>query len=171
MDTGILDATTQHLSFRLGEELFAMEIGKVREVIEFVPVTKVPHTPDFMRGVINLRGGAVPVVDMKKMFGMGETERSINTCVIITEISMGGKDVLLGAMADAVDEVFDLLPEDIQPTPKMGTGLKADILRGMGRKGEKFVLILDSDRAFSVQAMEGIKSAGREIESTVIDLG
>src|SRR5512136_666730 len=91
--------TTQYLTFKLRDEVFALDIGKVREVLDFTTVTKVPQTPDFMRGVINLRGNVVPVVDMRLKFGMQMTEKSVNTCVIITEIDVDGETTVIGTLA------------------------------------------------------------------------
>lgn len=149
--------STQYLSFNLGDEVFALDISKVREVLEFTTLTKVPQTPDFMRGVINLRGGIVPVVDMRLKFGMGETQKAINTCVIITEVELDdGETTVLGALADSVQEVFDLKGEDIEPAPRLGTQLNTEFLKGMGKKDGEFVLILDIDRIFSQQEMEHV---------------
>jgi purine-binding chemotaxis protein CheW len=111
-ETGIAEMT-QYLTFKLDDEVFALDIGKVREVLDFTTVTKVPQTPDFMRGVINLRGNVVPVLDMRLKFGMSMTEKTVNTCVIITEIEVDGEKTVVGAMADSVQEVLDLEPEQI----------------------------------------------------------
>ena len=100
--------TTQYLTFKLGDEVFALDITKVREVLDFTTVTKVPRTPEFMRGVINLRGSVVPVVDLRLKFGMTRTENSVNTCIIITEVTVDGDTTILGCLADSVQEVLDL---------------------------------------------------------------
>ena len=160
MATSTIEHATQYLSFRLGEEIFALDIGKVREVIEFVSVTKVPQTPDFMRGVINLRGGVVPVIDLKQKFGMSQTEKNINTCVIISEVKVEGEILVLGAMADAVDEVFDLAADDIEPSPKIGTQLNTEFLEGMGKKDGEFVLLLDIDKVFSQDDIDLVQKSG-----------
>jgi len=162
MTTDAIDRTTQYLSFNLDDELFALDISKVREVIEFTSVTKVPQTPDFMRGVINLRGGVVPVVDLKEKFGIGQTEKTINTCVIISEVSIDGDIIVLGAMADAVDEVFDLLPENIEPSPRIGSQLNTEFLRGMGKKDDEFILILDIDKVFSMDELDLVQQVGKQ---------
>src|SRR5512137_1772554 len=94
--------TTQYLTFRLDEEIFALDVAKVREILEYSTVTKVPQTPDFMRGVINLRGSVVPVIDLRLKFGMTATEQTVNTCIIVTEVGMEGETILLGALADSV---------------------------------------------------------------------
>jgi purine-binding chemotaxis protein CheW len=140
---------TQYLTFTLDEEAFALEIGKVREVLEFSNITKVPRTPDFMRGVINLRGSVVPVVDLRLKFEIGHTENTINTCIIITEVVVDGEIVVLGALADSVQEVIDLAAEQIEPPPKIGARLSTDFIKGMGKRGEEFLIVLDIDRVFS----------------------
>ena len=104
--TGIIE-TTQYLTFKLDDEIFALDIGKVREVLDFTSITRVPRTPDFMSGVINLRGIVVPVVDMKLKLGMTRTEKMINTCIIIVELELDGDMVVLGALADSVQEVIE----------------------------------------------------------------
>jgi purine-binding chemotaxis protein CheW len=155
-------ATTQYLSFNLGEELFALDISKVREVIEFLTVTKVPQMPEYMRGVINLRGGVVPVIDLKQRFGMEMTAKTVNTCVIITEVRVDGEPIILGAMADSVDEVFDLYANQIEPAPKIGTHLNTDFLKGMGKKDEEFILILDIDKVFAAHELSMVQKAGEQ---------
>ena len=153
--------STQYLSFNLGEEVFALDISKVREVLEFTSVTKVPQTPEFMRGVINLRGGIVPVVDMRLKFGMDETRKAINTCIIITEVELDeGETTVIGALADSVQEVFNMNAEDIEPAPKLGTQLNTAFLKGMGKKDDQFVLLLDIDRIFSQQEIEAVVETG-----------
>ncbi|HBA88310.1 MAG TPA: chemotaxis protein CheW [Geobacter sp.] len=156
--------TTQYLTFKLEDELFALDIGKVREVLDFTSITKVPQTPDYMRGVINLRGSVVPVVDLRLKFGMAMAEQTVNTCVIIVEVELEGERVVMGAMADAVQEVMDLEPDQIEPPPRIGTKLNTDFIKGMGKHNEQFIIILDIDRVFTngelelVQEMEGAKA-------------
>ena len=145
--------TTQYLSFTLAEELYAVEIGKVREVLDYLKPTKVPRTPGYMLGVINLRGGAVPVIDMRKRLGMESTETTVNTCIIIVEVITGTDTVVLGAMADSVQEVFDLDATQIEPSPRIGTQIRTEYLKGMGKHNERFVLLLNIDRVFSDEEM------------------
>jgi purine-binding chemotaxis protein CheW len=140
---------TQYLTFKLGEEIFALDIAKVREVLDFTTVTKVPRTPDFMRGVINLRGSVVQVVDMRLKFGMTRTENTVNTCIIITEVTVDGETMVLGALADSVQEVLDLEPGSVAPAPRIGTKLRTEFIRGMGKQNERFIIILDIDKVFS----------------------
>jgi len=127
--------TGQYLTFKLGDEVFALDIAKVREVLEFDKITKVPQTPEMMRGVINLRGSVVPVIDMRLKFGMGRTQKTVNTCIIIVEIHLDNEATMIGALADSVQEVMDLDADQIEPPPKIGTKLNTELIKGMGKKG------------------------------------
>ena len=149
MSTGATVETTQYLTFKLGDEVFALDITRVREVQDFTTVTRVPRTPEFMRGVINLRGSVVPVVDLRLKFGMSKTENGVNTCVIITEVTVDGDTTVLGALADSVQEVLDLEPGSIAPAPRIGTKLRTDFIKGMGRRDDRFIILLDIDKVFS----------------------
>ena len=154
--------TTQYLTFKLDDEVFALDVAKVREILDFTTVTKVPQTPDFMRGVINLRGSVVPVIDMRLKFGMSMTEKTVNTCIVVVEISLGTETTILGALADSVQEVVDMEPDQIEPAPKIGTKLNTDFIRGMGKREGKFVMILDIDKVFTTEELmmaQGISKA------------
>ncbi len=153
MSVSEISSTLQYLTFMLGEEVFALDIAKVREVLEFTSVTKVPKTPEFMRGVINLRGAVVPVVDMRLKFGMPMGEKTINTCVVIVETELDGEVTALGALVDSVEEVFELEPERIEPPPKIGTRLKTEFIKGMGKRDDEFIIILDIDKVFSTEEL------------------
>ena len=139
----------QYLTFRLGGEVFALEIGQVLEVLDFTQITRVPRMPEFMRGVINLRGSVVPVVDLRLRFGMPATERTVNTCIVIVEVAIDGERVVLGALADSVQEVIELEPAQIEPPPRLGAGIRTEFIRGMGKDDAGFLIILDADRVFS----------------------
>ncbi len=150
--------TTQYLTFKLDDEVFALDISKVREVLDFTTITKVPQTPEFMRGVINLRSSVVPVVDLRLKFGMTKTEKTVNTCIIIVEVTVDGDTVILGSLADQVEEVMDLEPDHIEPVPKIGTRLNTEFIKGMGKQGEHFVIILDIDKVFSSGELELVQT-------------
>jgi purine-binding chemotaxis protein CheW len=154
---------TQYLTFSLGKESFAIEISKVREVLEYTSITKVPQTPEFMRGVINLRGGVVPVVDLRLKFGMSETTRTINTCIIIVEVDLDGEQTVLGALADSVREVISLGPDQVQPAPRIGTQISARFLKGMGKKDDEFIIILDIDKIFSEEEIMAVSAAEGQV--------
>jgi purine-binding chemotaxis protein CheW len=147
---------TQYLTFRLGEEVFALDISEVREVLDYTTVTKVPQTPDYMRGVINLRGSVVPVVDMRLKFGMPAAEQTVNTCIIIVEIAVDGESTIIGAIADSVREVLELEAEQIEPPPRIGMKLNTEFIHGMGKHNEQFIIILDIDRVFSLDELANI---------------
>ncbi|WP_243439190.1 chemotaxis protein CheW [Fundidesulfovibrio soli] len=154
------ESTNQYLTFTLGEEVFALDIASVREVLELTSITKVPRTPEHIRGVINLRGRAVPVVDVRLKFGMPPAENTVDTCIIIVEVSLGGEQTVLGALADSVQEVMDIEPGDVEPAPRMGTSVKADFIKGIGRHGEGFIILLDIDRVFTEEELSQLASAG-----------
>ncbi|HIJ95218.1 MAG TPA: chemotaxis protein CheW [Desulfuromonadales bacterium] len=149
MSVAGITETVQYLTFKLSEEVFAVDVAKVREILEITTITKVPQTPDFMRGVINLRGSVVPVIDMRLKFGMSATEQTVNTCIIVVEINMDGDITVLGALADSVQEVVELEPESIESAPHIGTKLNTDFIKGMGKHNGSFIIILDIDKVFS----------------------
>ena len=161
MSVATMNETTQYLTYKLGDEVFALDIGKVREVLDFTSATKVPRTPDFMRGVINLRGSVVPVVDLRLKFGMTRTEKTVNTCVIIVEVKVDGETTVLGCLADSVQEVLDLGPGQIEPAPRIGTKLRTEFIKGMGKQGDHFIIILDVDKVFSVDELAMVSDAQR----------
>jgi purine-binding chemotaxis protein CheW len=143
--------TNQYLTFSLGSERYAVDVSQVREVLELNAITRVPKAPEYMRGVINLRGSVVPVVDLKIKFGLEKTEKTVDTCIIVTEVNIDGEVVVLGALADSVQEVIELDDGSIEPPPKIGTRLNTEIIRGMGKHGGDFLIILDIDKIFSAE--------------------
>ena len=153
MATAESNETNQYLTFNLDGEVFGLAILKVREVLDFTSITRVPQTPPYMRGVINLRGSVVPVMDLRLKFNMAETEKKVNTCIIITEVELNGELVVLGALADSVQEVVDLDSSQIEPPPHMGTRLRTEFIKGMGKHGDGFIIVLDIDRVFSADEL------------------
>ncbi len=152
--------TTQFVTFQLGDELFGVEVNRTREILSLVPVTSVPQTPDYMLGVINLRGQVVPVVDMRLKLGMAAGEVSQDTCIIVMEIQVDGDCLVIGAQADAVREVLEIGKEQIEPPPRMGTKLKTEFIRGMGKIDEQFVILLNIDRVFSSDELALVQDMG-----------
>jgi purine-binding chemotaxis protein CheW len=150
---------SQYLSFMLDLETYAMDIMQVREVLDYTRITRVPRMPDFMRGVINLRGGVVPVVDLRLKFGMGETPKTDESCIIIIEAEFAGEGTQLGIMVDSVQEVLSLSADQIQPPPRIGTRLKTEFIRGMGRKDDAFIIILETERVFSTEELTVMQAA------------
>jgi len=153
-------AAKQYLTFELAHETFAVDVARVREILDFISITKVPRTPDFMRGVINLRGSVVPVVDMKLKFGMEATEKTVDTCIIVLEVAIEGETTIVGALADSVEEVLELEPAQIEPPPRIGMKLNIDFISGMGKLGEEFVIILDTDKIFTFEEAAALQEAG-----------
>lgn len=139
----------QYLTFYLAGEEYAISILRVKEIIEYGTLTKVPATPASVRGVINLRGSVVPVVDLAVKFGLAGSPVTKRTCIVIVEVDLDGEQVVMGVVADAVSEVMELLPEDIVAPPAFGTRVRVDYLQGMGKIGKKFILILDIDQVLS----------------------
>jgi purine-binding chemotaxis protein CheW len=162
---GVME-TTQYLTFKLDDEVFALDISKVREVLDFTTITKVPRTPEFMRGVINLRGSVVPVVDLRLKFGMTKTENTVNTCIIIVEVTVDDETTVLGALTDSVQEVLDLEPGHIEPAPKIGTRLNTEFIKGMGKRDSNFIIILDIDKVFSIEELAMVDAGGQEASAT-----
>lgn len=160
MNNSVLNETKQYLTFKLSDEIFGVDVAQVREILDYVKITKVPQTPDFMCGVINLRGSVVPVVDMNLKFGMNLTERTVNTCIIVVEVKLGDETAVLGALVDSVQEVFEIEPQNIEPAPRIGTKLNTEFIKGMGKREEKFIIILDIDKVFSSEELEIVQSAG-----------
>lgn len=150
---GIHVNSNQYLTFRLGDENFAIEIAKVREVLDCTNITKVPRTPEFMRGVINLRGNVVPVIDLRLSLGMSPIEMTVDTCICIVEIGIDSEVLQMGMLTDSVQEVVDIDPELIEPSPKLGTRLRTEFIRGMGKRGEEFLIILDIDKVLSCEEL------------------
>lgn len=147
---------TQYLTFTLVDEVFAVDVARVREILEMPSITKVPQVPDFMRGVINLRGCVVPVIDLRLKFGMEETSQTVNTCIIVVEVVMDGENIVLGALADSVQEVIEMESSQIEAAPHIGTHLNTDFIKGMGKQESNFVMILDIDRVFSSEELASI---------------
>jgi purine-binding chemotaxis protein CheW len=144
----------QYLSFSLRGTEYAVGILKVKEILQYEETTRVPSTPKSVRGVINLRGQVVAVVDLAAKFGLGETEPTPFTCILIVEAAVDGNPTVVGIMADSVQEVIELGGDDVEPPPAFGTNVKVDFLLGMGKLGKRFVLLLDIDRVISADEKE-----------------
>lgn len=139
----------QFLTFSIGHEHFGMDLHQTREIIEYQGVTSVPLMPSFLCGVINLRGEVVPVIDLNIRLGRKSIEVNKRTCVIIVELETTEQNVVLGLLADQVDEVIELVPESIEATPTFGTQIKAEFVQGLAKNGEDFIVILDAEKALS----------------------
>lgn len=146
----------QYLTFQLETEVFGIDVSNVREILEFNSVTKVPKTPDFMKGVINLRGSVVPVLDMRLKFGLTETEKTVNTCIVVAEVPFEGENIVIGALVDSVQEVFEMDESMVEPAPRMGTHLRTEFIKGMAKKDEGFIILLDIAKVFSFEEIAGL---------------
>ncbi len=146
----------QYLGFSLAGEMYAIELLRIREIIEHVPITRVPGMPRAVLGVINLRGRVVPVVDLAVKMGLDPRPITRWTCFVIVEVLLDGERTTLGLLADSVSEVLDLGPDDIEPPPAFGTRTPVHYLRGMGRQEQRFILLLDLDRLLSADELLGL---------------
>ena len=160
MGATIIAETTQYLTFKLADETFAVDVAKVREILDFTPATKVPGTPDFMRGVINVRGAVVPVVDMRLKFGLSATEKTVDTCFVVMDIIGEEDKTVLGALVDSVQEVFELEGSQIEPPPRIGTRWRTEFIRGVGKHNDELIIILDIDRVFSTSELGILQDHG-----------
>jgi purine-binding chemotaxis protein CheW len=154
-----------YLTFYLDEELFGLNIDSVREVLEFTSITKVPRTAAYMRGVINVRGHAVPVLDLRRKFGLEEVEQTVDTCIIIVEVDIDGESCIMGALVDGVQEVLDIPPESIEDPPKLGNSIDMRFIQGLGKLEEQFVILLDIQSVFSMEELQQAGEASRSAQS------
>lgn len=168
MSNSVINETRQYLTFKLNNEIFGVDVAQVREILDCVKITKVPQTPDFMCGVINLRGSVVSVVDMNLKFGMSKTEKTVNTCIVVVEVTIDGSTTVIGALVDSVQEVFEIEPQNIEPAPKIGTKLKTEFIKGMGKRDDDFIIILDIDLVFSTEELEIVKNTANEKNTELI---
>jgi purine-binding chemotaxis protein CheW len=147
------DSVAQYLTFLLGDEEFALDIRTVREIIQYGALTAVPLMPGFVRGVLNLRGAVVPVIDLQARFGRPVAPIGKKTCIVIFDAQRDGDRVELGLLVEAVSEVVDIAPAEIEPPPSFGTAVRRDFISGMGKVVDRFVTILEPERVFDVEEM------------------
>jgi purine-binding chemotaxis protein CheW len=143
--------TRQYLTFKLDNDDYAINVESVREILDVCSVTKVPQTPDFMLGVINLRGNVVPVIDLRIKFGFADGTQGEESCIVVLEVLVDEEMTVLGAMVDSVQEVLDISADAMEPPPKIGNRLKTEFIHGMGKRDDQFVIVLDINRIFSTQ--------------------
>lgn len=163
------NGTRQYLSFKLADEVFAVNVKRVREVLDLPHITYVPRSPRYMRGVINVRGSVVPVVDMRMRFGLPRTEPTADTRMVVMEISENDETTLLGALADSVHEVMELDATHIEPPPRIGTRWRTDFIQGIGNRDEQFIIILDTERVFSSRELSTVSENKPESHPTPAD--
>ena len=154
----------QYVTFCLAEELFGVEVNRTREILSVISVTSVPQTPDYMLGVINLRGQVVPVIDMRLKLGLSATAETQDTCIIVVEVLVDGEPIVVGALADAVREVLEIKSDDIEPPPRLGTRLKTEFIKGMGKIDEEFLILLDIDKIFNSDELALVQEIAEETD-------
>ena len=145
----MITETRQYMTFKLGDEFFAIDVAQVREVLEVSQITRVPTAPEYMRGVANVRGQATPVVDLRLRFGLPRATDTVHTRIIVMELEVDRETTVLGGIADSVHEVIDLDPASIHPAPRIAMRWRTDFIQGMGKRGDDFIIILDVNAIFS----------------------
>ena len=148
----------KYLTFDLIEEEFALALLRVKEIIGMMEITPVPRTPGFILGVINLRGKVIPVVDLRTKFGLDYREPDDRTCVVVGEVIKGDETIQIGIVVDHVNEVVDVKPEDVAPTPSFGVALQTEFILGLAKLGDKLKIILDIDKVLTAEEVAGIRS-------------
>lgn len=164
MNQDNLSRINSYLSFKLGDEEFAAHVGKVLNILEMTKITEVPKAPVYMKGVINLRGTVLPVIDTRIKFGMTPTEYTTNTCIIVLDIEVDSETIQLGALVDAVQAVLEIEKGQIMPPPSIGSKYKSDFIEGVANIDEKFIMILDMDAVFSTEDVTDLISKTEETE-------
>ena len=154
----------QYVTFCLAEELFGVEVSRTREILSVISVTSVPQTPDYMLGVINLRGQVVPVIDMRLKLGLSATDETQDTCIIVVEVLVDGEPIVVGALADAVREVLEIKSDAIEPPPRLGTRLNTEFIKGMGKIDEEFLILLNIDKIFNSDEIALVQEIAEETE-------
>lgn len=155
----ITNESCQYMTFKLGDELFAINVSQVREVLEVLQITKVPTAPAYMRGVVNVRGQAIPVVDMRLRFGLPSVSDTVNTRIIVMELTIDGETAVIGGLADSVHEVIELEQGNINPPPHIAMRWRTDFILGMGKRGDEFIIILDVNAVFSSEDVLAVSNA------------
>jgi purine-binding chemotaxis protein CheW len=158
-ETNVDGRTAQYLTFMLGGESFGIGIMAVKEIIEFSGITDVPMMPDSIRGVINLRGAVVPVMDLAARFGRPQTVAGKRTCIVIVELESDGERQLTGVVVDAVSAVLDIPAADIEPAPSFGTRIRGDFIAGMGKVNGRFVILLNVDAVLALAGLPDLAAA------------
>jgi purine-binding chemotaxis protein CheW len=148
----------QYLTFILDDGHYGLSIDSVQEVLELMSITKVPRTPDHMLGVTNVRGQAVPVIDLRQRFGLKIQEQTVDTCIVIVEMAMDGESMTLGALVDGVEEVMDLDPGQIEPAPKLGGSIDTRFIRGIAKQEDRFIILLDINECFDFQDLADMRN-------------
>lgn len=166
MENTVTAEIDSFLSFKLGDEIFAVNVSKVLEILEIKQITKVPKSPPYMRGVINLRGSVLPVVDTRIKFGLPATEDTIDTCIVVLDIVMEKESITIGALVDGVSEVLDIREEETEPAPSIGIKYKSDFINGMWKNDEAFIMLLNIDKVFSADDIVLVQETKQKASKT-----
>jgi purine-binding chemotaxis protein CheW len=153
-----------YLTFKLGDELFGANVAKVLNILEMTKITKVPNAPPYMKGVINLRGSVLPLIDTRIKFDLGETDYTTNTCILVLDIELSGETVHVGALVDSVQEVMEIDEIQIQPPPSIGSKYKSEFIEGMAKINEEFIMLLNMDMIFSTNELSMLRESSGELE-------
>lgn len=154
-----VEVIKQYLTFRIGNEHYGLELSQTREIIEFSGITEVPLMPNFLRGVINLRGEVVPVIDLAVRLGRKSIEMQKRTCIIVVELQNNEQNHVLGLLVDSVSEVIDMKGDDIEDAPSFGANIRADFIQGIAKRGDEFVVLLDANSALSIRELAHLVEA------------
>lgn len=160
--SGRNDATAQYLTFSVAEATYAMGIATIKEIIEYGHVTRIPLMPSFIRGVINLRGSVVPVIDLSARLGMDPSQPSRRTCIVIVEMRHGDERFDLGVVVDGVSEVLELGAGDLEPPPSFGASIRSDFIQAMARIGGRFVIVMRLEQVLSIDEVTQLARVGVE---------
>jgi purine-binding chemotaxis protein CheW len=153
-----------YLTFKLGDEIFGANVAKVLNILEMTKITKVPKAPPYMKGVINLRGSVLPLIDTRVKFDLGETEYTTNTCILVLDIELNGEAVHVGALVDSVQEVIEIEDSKIQPPPSIGSKYKSEFIEGMAKINDEFIMLLNMDLIFSTTELSLLRESSGEVE-------
>lgn len=169
MSNGSESKINSYLTFKLGEEEFAAHVGKVLNILEMTKITEVPKSPNYMKGVINLRGSVLPVIDTRIKFGMTPTEYTPNTCIVVMDIEMDGDSIHVGALVDSVQAVLEIDDAQILPPPSIGHKYRSEFIDGVANINETFIMILNMDEVFSSEEMHDMHDRTVESQDLVKD--
>ncbi len=150
---------SQYITFKLGDELFAIDVAQVREVLELSLITRVPTAPGYLRGVVNVRGKAIPVADLRSKFGLPPARDTLASRIVVMELELDGEPTVVGGIADSVHEVIELEPSQIEPPPRIAMRWRTELIRGMGRRGDDFIIILNIAAAFTFEELRAAADA------------
>lgn len=169
MSNGSESKINSYLTFKLGEEEFAAHVGKVLNILEMTKITEVPKSPDYMKGVINLRGSVLPVIDTRIKFGMTPTEYTPNTCIVVMDIDIDGDSIHVGALVDSVQAVLEIDDAQILPPPSIGHKYRSEFIEGVANINETFIMILNMDEVFSSEEVHSLQDTAAENQNLVQD--